>query len=85
MQVNSKVYENYTRIWRDGDYPYRFNVEVVLALTPETGIPIHQLGDQLLIYKKWPAFFRGYPRNIPEIDGQLILKVLQEANNRMAE
>ena len=85
LKVVSKVREDYTRIWRDGPYPQRVRVEVVLALTPETGVSIHQLRDQLMIYKKWPAFFRGYPRNIAETDGKVILKALQEAKNRTTE
>jgi hypothetical protein len=79
LKVISGVIEDYTPIWIDGPYSWRVGVEIVVALTPKTGVSIHQLGDRLLIYKKWPAFFRDYPRNIPDSDGKLILQVLQEA------
>ena len=86
LKVLSRVREDHTRIFRDREYPWRIEVEVVVALPLETGVPMHQVRDQLTIQgiqEGW--FFRDYPRVIPEPDGEAILNVLQEAERRRAE
>src|SRR6266567_1626604 len=80
LEVVSRLYEDHARIFRDREYPWRFEVKVVVALPLETGVPIHQLRDQLTIQgiqEGW--FFYDYPRVIPETDGEVILNALQEA------
>ena len=86
LEVVSTVFEDHTPIWRDGEYPWRFKVEAIVALTPETGVPIHQLRGQLTtqgIQEGW--FFRDYPRVIPETDGEVVVNALQEARRRLTE
>lgn len=86
LEIVSTLYEDYTRVFRDSEYPWRFEVKAIVALTPETGVPINQLRDQLTIQgiqEGW--FFRDYPRVIPKADGEVVVNALREARRRWTE
>jgi hypothetical protein len=60
-------------------------VKAVVALSPETAVPIHNLRDQLSIFQNlksphaWTGRLRGSPVKWKASDGEAILKALQEA------
>jgi hypothetical protein len=78
--------ENKSRIWKDSDFPARLDVEPIVALAPEHGIPMNALEGKTIFYEgpqdagKFKAFLRGSPKRFTRNeDGDLVLRLLQEA------
>lgn len=73
-------------IWKDADFPVRLDVHPIVTLEPECGVPMDKLEGQVAFHTgpkdagKFKGFVRGSPNRFkhPE-DGELILKLLQEA------
>jgi hypothetical protein len=51
LKVESEAYQDTAPIWRDDEFPCRVNVQPHIVLEPETAIPIHELRDQLTIFR----------------------------------
>ncbi len=75
-------------IWSYGDFPERLNVEVIIALPAEQGIPMVELEGKVAFYEgsqdagKFKAFLRGSPKRFQrDMDGDLILKMLHQAKS----
>lgn len=85
LEVTSKPYKDDTLIWSDEVFPCRIRVKVVVALTPETAVPIHQLRNELSIFQNlksphaWTGHLRGSPAKWKASDGEVIMKALLEA------
>ncbi|MHC4124119.1 MAG: EVE domain-containing protein [Planctomycetota bacterium] len=85
LEVKSKCYEDYSKIWEDADFLMRFKVEIKYQLTPETAIPIQDLKDKLLLFENlssphaWTGFFRQSPAKFKEQDGIAITEAVKEA------
>src|SRR5215217_7660838 len=47
LQVVSEPFQDDSPIWQDAIFPCRVKVEKLVTLTPETGVPIHDLRDRL--------------------------------------
>jgi hypothetical protein len=74
------------RIWKDQEYPVRFDVKPVIVLEPEHGIPMEQLEGRVSFFAtaKDRGKFRGFVRGSPNIfknikDAELILSLLRTA------
>lgn len=74
------------RIWKEQDFPVRFNVKPVLLLEPEHGVPMEQLESRVKFYRgsedrgKFRGFVRASLRRFEDQkDGELILSLLREA------
>lgn len=86
LEVESPPFRDSKRIWKDEDSPCRLRVKVVVALTPETAVPIHQLRDHLSIFRNpknpnaWTGHFRGSPAKWKASDGEAVVEALTEAN-----
>ena len=73
-------------IWQAADFPVRFEVNPLVTLEPEQGIPLDNLEGKITFYTgpkdtaKLKKLLRSSPSRLqqPE-DGELVLKLLQEA------
>ncbi len=48
LQIVSAPYKDFTPIWNDDQFPCRMRVRTVVALTPDTAVPVQELRDDLL-------------------------------------
>jgi hypothetical protein len=75
------------RIWKDKEYPVRFDVKPLIVLEPETGVLMDQLEGRVAFFEgpedrrtAFKAFVRGSPRPFKrDKDGDLLLTLLREA------
>lgn len=85
LEITSEAFMDTTVIWKDAVFPWRVQVRPIVALTPETAVPIFELRDQLSIFQnlsspfQWTGKFRGSPARWKEADGDVIVKALLEA------
>jgi hypothetical protein len=77
------------RIWKDADFPVRFEVKPLVMLPPEHGIPMGELKGQVLFYETeddspgYKAFLRQSPNVFRRIsDGELIHQLLRQAESQ---
>jgi hypothetical protein len=88
LEVISTPFRDTTTIWKDEIFPCRVKVKVVAKLTPETGIPVKEMKDQLSVFETagaalaWTGHFRGSPTKWKASDGEAVVKaVLQAASS----
>jgi hypothetical protein len=74
------------RIWKDGEFPVRFNVKTLIMLEPEHGVLMEQLAGRVSFFAtaKDKGKFRGFVRGSPNLfqnarDAELIMSLLREA------
>jgi len=86
LEAKSECYiDESNNIWKNEDFPVRFDVEFIYKLTPETGIYIQDLNDKLSIFKDrsspraWTAQFRGSPAEFNQDDGEIIVEEIKKA------
>lgn len=82
------VSQNRDRIWKDTEFPVRFEVEPLVLVDPEYGVPMQQLEGRVEFYKvkkdagKFKAFVRRSPNRFGnEQDGRLIEELLRQAES----
>lgn len=75
-----------TRIWKEKDFPVRFNVKPLIILEPENGVPMEHLEGRVSFFAgaKDKGKFRGFLRGSPNLfknphDAELIFSLLQDA------
>ncbi|EFH86779.1 EVE domain-containing protein [Ktedonobacter racemifer] len=85
LEVVSEAFKDNTPIWEKDVFPCRLKVKPVIHLTPETGVPITHLRDQLTIFENlnspfaWTGHVRGSPTKWKTSDGEVIVNALKEA------
>jgi hypothetical protein len=85
LEVASPPFKDSSPIWKDEDFPCRLKVKVVVALTPETAVPVLELRDRLSIFSDmstpiaWTGHFRGSPSRWKASDGDAVLEALLDA------
>jgi predicted RNA-binding protein len=85
LEVTSQPFKDSTPIWKDEDFPCRLKVGSVVALTPETAVPVIELRDRLSVFSgmsspiAWTGHFRGSPTKWKTSDGDAVLEALHEA------
>ena len=75
-----------SRIWKDGEFPVRFEVRALIMLEAEFGVPMQELEGKVDFFRgpreagKFKGFVRMSPNRFrkPE-DGELILSLLRQA------
>jgi hypothetical protein len=88
LEVVKPAYQDSSPIWKDEEFPWRLKVKVLIALTPETAVPVLELSNRISFLKDmsgshaWTGHFRGSPakRKIP--DGEAVLAALTEAQRK---
>jgi hypothetical protein len=78
--------KNKSPIWKNADYPIRFQVEPLVMLDPEYGVPMATLEGSVAFYEgpedrgKFKAFIRMSPNRFADTkDGELIMELLAKA------
>ncbi|MCS7063660.1 MAG: hypothetical protein NZM04_06405 [Methylacidiphilales bacterium] len=76
-------------IWKDADFPVRFDVRPLVTLEPEHGVPMAELKGKVLFYASeedapgYKAFLRQSPNLFKRTtDGELILELLKQAQQQ---
>jgi hypothetical protein len=74
------------QIWKEQEFPVRFNVKPIVMLDPELGVPMEELEGRVKFYtgSKDRGKFRGFIRSSLNLfqdskDGELILSLLRKA------
>lgn len=77
------------RIWKDDEFPVRFDVHPLVILQPEHGVPMSELKGRVLFYATeadapgYKAFLRQSPKLFRRsADGELILELLRQARQQ---
>ena len=75
-------------IWKDDDFPVRFNVKPLVMLDAEFGVPMEQLEGKVSFFNKpehrgkFNGFLRRSPNHFKQpSDAETILNLLREAEN----
>lgn len=73
------------KIWAGDDFPSRVEVEIEVALTPETGVPAIDLLPDLPRFQSlegtrgWGAHFMGSPAKWAEADALIVMEAIDNA------
>ena len=65
LEIVSQPFTDSSKIWKDAPFTSRVKVKPVVTLTPETGVPVLELRDQLSVFRglknpaAWSGPFRG--------------------------
>lgn len=87
QEVLSKVFVSDAPIWQDDVFPYRVKVKTLMALNPETAVPVSELADRLSNFKKlknpndWGLYFQISPRKWTTEDGKEVVLAIEAALN----
>lgn len=87
LEVSSEAFKDSTPIWKDSDFPCRVKVKPIVALTPETAVPVQDLRGSLSMFQNitspsaWTGHFRGSPAKWKASDGEIVVNALMEANS----
>ncbi len=75
-----------SRIWKDAEFPVRFEVRPLVILDPEHGVPMEELEGRVDFFAgpQHRGKFKGFVRQSPNLfrrqqDGELILSLLERA------
>ncbi|MCE5316243.1 MAG: hypothetical protein LLG04_02630, partial [Parachlamydia sp.] len=86
LEVTSAPFKKAERdIWQDDDFPCRFEVKPIVALTPDTAIPILEFRDRLSCFQDlksphaWTGHFRSSPAKWKLSDGEAVVQALLDA------
>jgi hypothetical protein len=81
-----KASSDRTQIWKDEEFPVRFEVKPLVVLEPEHGVPMQELQGRVDFFKgpqdagKFNGFVRMSPNRFKKPgDGELILELLRQA------
>lgn len=91
LEVVSRAFKDSTPIWKDENFPCRLRVKIVIALTPETAVPIPEFKERLSIFRDlkhpfaWTGHVRGSPAKWKVADGQAVVAALEEAKRNPIE
>jgi hypothetical protein len=91
LEVKSGPFRERSRdIWRHDNFPCRFKVKPIVVLSPEMGIPVSELRDNLSFFQNhrsphyWANYFRSPPVKWKKEDGDVIVQTLLRAKNDMS-
>jgi len=85
LEVTGKPFFDEEPIWSSSVYPSRVPVRAVLQLSPEHGVPVLNMREELTIFRgldnpnQWQGPFRGSPNRWKAADGEAIVRALQDA------
>ena len=85
LEVVDKPFFDEEPIWSSDVYPSRVRVRVILALSPEHGVPVLDMREELTIFQNlhnpnyWQGPLRQSPTKWKMADGEAVVRALQEA------
>lgn len=51
IEVISDPFQDTSPIWSDEDFPCRLKVKIIVELSPETSVPVHEVKDHLSFFR----------------------------------
>jgi predicted RNA-binding protein len=91
LEAVGEPFQDEEPIWKSQVFPSRVRVRLVVALSPEQGIPVMNLRDELTVFRnlnnpnRWQGPFRGSPNRWKPADGEVIVRALQDAEANPVE
>lgn len=91
LEATGEPFQDDAPIWKSQVYPSRVRVRPIVALSPEHGIPVMDLRDELSVFRdltnpnRWQGPFRGSPGRWKPADGEVIIRALQDAEANPVE
>ena len=88
LEVKSAPFRERKEIWTHHPLFLRLRVEPIILLTPETGIPVTELKDQLSMFQNlkspssWAMHFRNALRQWKEKDANAVIAALKKAEKK---
>jgi hypothetical protein len=88
LKVTRERYRDSSPIWGEEIFPVRFEVEPIVMLQPEHGVPMETLKGKLTFYNeataggKWSGWVRSSPTKYQVGDGDVIVAALKAADAR---
>ena len=79
-EITESIYQDETKIWDNGVFPYRVNIKPIVYLKKEKWIDVRNLVDDLDYFKnkiQWSMHFMQNLRPINEKDYETIKKALE--------
>jgi hypothetical protein len=86
LEVTSEAFRDTATVWKDESFPCRVKVKVLAKLTPETGVPVKDMKEQLSVFQTvggalaWTGHFRGSPTQWKPADGEAVVKAVRLAS-----
>lgn len=87
LEAVSRGYQDDSPIWSSDPFPSRVKVRLVMALKPETGVPVLDMRNELSVFRnlqnpnRWSGAFRGSPLKWSTADGEAVLKAVTDAHS----
>jgi hypothetical protein len=81
LRVVSEAFKDTSPLWKGEVFPSRLRVEPLIALTPETSVPMSEVIRDFVTPAKWGGLIRGSPTRIPTLDGTTVHKALEAARS----
>jgi hypothetical protein len=91
LEVVGEPYFDQEPIWSSAVYSSRVPVRAVLLLAPEYGVPVLGMREELSVFQgldnpnRWQGPFRGSPNRWKAVDGEAIVRALQDAEANPVE
>jgi len=91
LEVTGEPFFDEEPIWSSQAYPSRVRVRAAVALAPEQGVPVLDMREELTVFhgldnpNRWSGPFRGSPRKWKSVDGEAVVRALQDANANPVE
>lgn len=85
LEVTEPYFHSEEPVWSSRLYPERLGVKVIAALTPETGVPVLDMRDELSVFadlknpNAWSGAFRGSPGKWTTPDGEAVVRAVLAA------
>ena len=85
LEVTGGPFKDHSPIWSEWDFSSRLPVKVVVALEPDTAVPVLDMKDQLSVLQnlknpnRWSGPFRGSPSKWKRQDGEAVLRAVLAA------
>src|SRR5262245_28378197 len=88
LEVTGEPFFDEAPIWSSRVFPSRVNVQVVLALGPEHGVPVLDMRGELTVFQnldnpnRWQGPFRGSPTRWKAADGEAVVIASRRCKRR---
>jgi hypothetical protein len=85
LEVTGEAYQDGSPIWADDPFPVRLPVKLLIALDPDTAVPILELRDHLTIFRNlsnphaWTGALRSSPARWKSSDALVVKAALELA------
>ena len=85
LDVISQPYKDSLQIWQIDEMPCRVDVQIRMALTPETAVPVSTLKDKLSLFKNlrneraWGMKFKASGQRWSDPDAKIVVNAIKKA------